>query len=305
MTNISTSTFYDRSRSDMSSLRAQAEKLQTQASTQSRLTKSSDDPVAASRMRTLSRTDTLTKIDAANAERANADLSLAGSTMEDMADAIMKAKDLATQAASSTMTADQRKAIAAELDQLHTNMLQLANARDSAGHALFGGEATGDAYQLDASGNATYIGTAKVDELSLGDGQSVTRSMTGPQVLSFTDKNGNATDVMATVKALSDALKSTSTTTSTVATAALDTLSTGLETLTTAQTVVGSRLNWIEVTGDRRTNLSEMRSAEEASVGGADLATTLTKLQETLSVLEASQASFSKLSNLSLFDQLR
>lgn len=305
MTTISTSTgaFFDRARSDMNSLRAQAEKLQGQLSSEKTLSRSSDNPVAASRLRNLSRLDSLAKIDTANAGRAQGDLSLADAAMSDMADVIIRAKELATQAASSILTPDQRKSVAAELDQLKGNMLSLSNARDSNGHALFGGESTGDAYALDASGKATYIGTAQVDELPLGDGQFVTRSLTGPQFLSFTDKSGNQTDVMATISALSDALKTGTGTAA--ATDALSNLQSGLDTLTTGQTVVGSRLNWIEVTGDRRTNLTELRGAEQADIGGADLASTVTRLQETLTVLEASQASFTKLASLSLFDQLR
>ncbi|WP_404482520.1 flagellar biosynthesis protein FlgL [Novosphingobium sp. BL-52-GroH] len=306
MTTITTSSgaFFEKSRTDMKTLRSQAEALQSQLSSGSKLERSSDNPVAASRLRSLSRLETLSQIDTANATRANADLTLADSAMSDMADAIIRAQELATQAASSTLTSDQRTAIGAELDQIHSNLVTLSNTRDSNGHALFGGENAGDAYALDASGKAAYVGTARSEELPLGEGQSVTRSMTGPQFLSFTDKNGNPTDVMATVKALADALK-TGTATTTAATDALAGLQTGLDTLSTGQTVVGTRLAWIDLTAERRTDLSELRSTEQADIGGTDIASTMARLQETLTVLEASQASFSKLSGLSLFDQLR
>lgn len=310
MTSISTSTgaFFDKSRTDMKALRTQAETLQSQLSTSDRLQRSSDDPVAASRLRGLSRLQSLSQIDTANANRASADLTLADGAMSDIADAIIHAQGLATQAASSTLTADQRKAIGAELDQLHANLLALSNTRDSTGNALFGGEGTGDAYKLDATGNAAYIGTATTEDLPLGEGQSVTRSMTGPQFLGFTGKNGAQTDVMATVKALADALKTGSATTATATAAATDALTnlqTGLDTLTTSQTVVGTRLAWIDLTADRRVDLSQLRATEQANIGGTDIAATMARLQETLTVLEASQASFSKLSGLSLFDQLR
>lgn len=306
MTTISTSTgaFFDKSRTDMKALRSQAESLQSQLSSSSRLDRSSDNPVAASRLRSLSRQETLSQIDTANATRANADLTLADSAMSDMADAIIRAQELATQAASSTLTAEQRSAIGTELEQINQNLLALSNARDSSGHALFGGETSGVAYKLDAAGKATYVGTASVEELPLGEGQSVTRSMTGPQFLGFTGKDGNPTDVMATVKALSDVLK-TGSANGAAASDALANLQTGLDTLSTGQTVVGTRLAWIELTGERRTDLSQLRSTEQADIGGTDIASTMARLQETLTVLEASQASFSRLSGLSLFDQLR
>jgi hypothetical protein len=44
---------------------------------------------------------------------------------------------------------------------------------------------------------------------------------------------------------------------------------------------------------------------EQADIGGTDIASTVTQLQQAMLVLEASQASFAKLSGLSLFDQLR
>lgn len=300
----STSAFYERSRADMKDLRSQAEALQTQLSSGKKLTRSSDDPVAASRLRGLARLDALSQVDTSNADRANSDLSLADAAMSNMSSAIIRAKELATQASSSTITAQQRQAIATELDQINGNLLALSNARDSNGHALFGGESTGDAYQLDASGNAVYIGTASTEALPIGEGQSVTRSMTGPEFLNFTDASGNPTDIMATIKALSDALKGGSSDPVGAAKNSLTTLQSGLDALTTGQTVVGTRLAWIDTTNTRRTTQSELRANEETNIGTTDTASTIAQLQQTMTVLEASQASFTKLANLSLFNNL-
>src|SRR5690606_13241849 len=79
----------------------------------------------------------------------------------------------------------------------------------------------------------------------------------------------------------------------------------GLEKIGTAQTIVGSRMGWIEIIEERRQMTGELVADERAEIGGADLATTMTRLQEVMTVLEASQASFVRLANLSLFDQLR
>ena len=75
--------------------------------------------------------------------------------------------------------------------------------------------------------------------------------------------------------------------------------------MTTAQTVVGARLSWIELMDERRVSTGERVAEEQATIGGADLATTMTRLQEVMTVLEASQASFVRLANLSLFDMMR
>jgi flagellar hook-associated protein 3 FlgL len=79
----------------------------------------------------------------------------------------------------------------------------------------------------------------------------------------------------------------------------------GLDAITTAQTVVGSRLSWIDLSVERQQTMSEARSSEQADIGAPELASAITRLQQLSVVLEASQASFSKLANLSIFDVLR
>ena len=172
------------------------------------------------------------------------------------------------------------------------------------GHALFGGETAGAAYTFDAAGNPVYAGTASAGEMPLGDGQSVTRGLTGPEFLNFTGSSG-ATDLFAVIGGLAAALDGGSADPAQAARDALGDLAGGLESITTAQTVVGARLNWIDLIGDRRVQTSELRAEEQANVGGTDLASTVSELQQVMTVLEASQASFAKLAGLSLFQLLR
>lgn len=305
MTTVSTSTsaFYDRSTLDMSTLRAQSEALQSSLSSGQRLSTSSDDPVAASRLRQLQRMDALTTVDTANTQIATTDLQLVDGALGSFADYVTRVQELATQAATGTLTPTQRAGIGSEIAAIRENIVQLANARDSSGNALFGGQTGGDAYTITA-GVASYNGTATAGDLPLGDGQNVTRSLTGPEFLSFS-VNGTSTDLMAVLKTLADGLQDVTGNQQQAARDGLAALDPGLDAITTAQTVVGTRLAWIDVTTTRRTDLSEMRSSEENDVGGTDIAATVAKLQETMTVLQASQASFTKLATLSLFDLIK
>ena len=304
MTTVSTSAFYERATQDITALRARAEGLQATLGRGERLSRSSDDPVAASRLRNLARGDSFAAISTANASRAASDLTLTDTALGSFAEYITRTKELAVQAANATLTPAQRAGIGTELAQLHGNLVALANARDSAGHALFGGETAGQAFTLDAAGNPVYAGTASAGELPLGEGLSVSRGLTGPEFLNFS-ANGTPTDIFAVVKGLADALQGGVADPAQAARDALGVLDTGLEAVTTAQTVVGARLNWIDLTSQRRTDMTELSADEQAEIGGTDMAATITRLQEALTVLEASQASFAKLSSLSLFDVLR
>lgn len=298
----STSAFFERSLMDLTALRKQAEETQAQMSTGERLLRSSDDPVAASRLRQLAQADVYDDIDTAATNRATVDLSLTDNALSQFSNFVTRLQELATQAASATLSQSQRAGIGEEVAQIRENLVALANTRDGNGNALFGGESASDAYTLDAAGNATYAGTGSAGVISLGGGQSVSRGVTGPEFLKF--QSGGATvDLLAMTKALADDLTA-GTGGATTARSALAQLGDGLNAITTAQTVVGSRLNWIDLNTERRTSLSEMRTAEKTEVGAADLTETIARLQNTMLVLQASQASFSKLANLSLFSVL-
>ncbi len=299
----STAAFYDRSLSNLSALRSQAEETQAELSSGQRLQRSSDDPVAASRLRQLARADAFDQIDEAATNRATTDLTLADDALTQITTFVIRLQELATQAASSTLSTSQRAGIGQEVIQIRENLVGLANSRDAAGNALFGGVSAGTAYTLDAAGNATYVGIGEPGIISLGAGQSVSRGVTGPEFLQF-QSGGATTDLLALTKDLADAL-TTGTGGAAAATAALAGLSDGLDSITTAQTVIGSRLNWIDLNTERRVGLSELRLTEQSEVGGTDMTESIAKLQNTMLVLEASQASFSRLANLSLFSVLR
>lgn len=304
MTSVSTSAFYERSNQDLATLRARATALQGSISSGQRLTTGSDDPVAAARMRTLSRADSTAAIDQAVAARATSDLTLTDQALSAFADSLIRVQELATQAANGVLTASQRTGIATEIEQIHGELIRLANTRDSAGHALFGGNTSGAAYTIGAGGVPTYAGTATASDLPLGDGQSVTRGLTGPEFLNF-NINGSPTDLFAVVKTLADALRGAVADPAQAARDAMGSLDTGLETITTQQTVVGARLNWIDLNTERQTQMGQLRAEEEAEVGGTDIALAVSQLQQTMTVLEASQASFARLASLSLFEMLR
>ncbi|WP_309752086.1 flagellar biosynthesis protein FlgL [Novosphingobium sp.] len=303
MTSISTSAFYDRSNQSLSALRTRADALQASIGSGQRLSRSSDDPVAAARLRTLLRSDSVAAIDTTVAARAASDLTLTDQALSFIAGSVIRVQELATQAANGVLSQGQRAGIATELDQIAGELVRLGNSKDSAGHALFGGDTPGAAYVV-TGGVPGYVGTATASELPLGDGQSVTRGLTGPEIFNFTGPGG-PTDLFAAVKSLSDALKGGVADPAQAARDALGVFDVGLETITTQQTVVGARLNWIDLNTERQIQTGQLRAEEEAEVGGTDLALAVSQLQQTMTVLEASQASFARLAALSLFDLLR
>ena len=303
MINLSTGAFFERSTRQIGTLRSQAETLQKSIGTGERLERSSDDPVAAARLRMLARQERIGEIDTRNSQLAEADLSLTDQALGSVADIVIRVRELAVQASSATLSDEQRSAIGVEIGSLRDNLVLLSNSRNLAGHALFGGKAAGPAY-VDNGTAAQFVGTADVAPLEIGEGQTVEPGLTGPEVFDFTASAG-PTDLFAVLGGLAAALTAGGLAASEAASSALADLDVGLEKVTTAQTVIGARLNWIDLMSERREITGERMAEERADVGGADIAATMTRLQETLTVLEASQASFVRLANLSLFSMLR
>jgi flagellar hook-associated protein 3 FlgL len=303
MINLSTGAFFERATRQIGSLRERANELQDQIGSGERLSRSSDDPVAAARLRSLARRERLSEVDERNAERAMGDLQLTDKALGSFVDIMIRARELAMQAANETLGEDQRQLLRAEIDGLRESVLLVANSRNGAGQALFGGQTAGLAYE-DTGAGITYIGTETAESVGIGDGQSVTRALTGPEVLTF-DFDGAPTDLFAVLATLSAALQDPLVDASDAGRLAMSQLDAGLDRITTAQTIVGARMGWIEIIDQRRLAASELIAEERSEIGGADLATTMTRLQEVLTVLEASQASFVRLASLSLFNSLR
>lgn len=301
-----TAAFYDRNITQMAGLRREAERLQQQITTGERLEVSSDDPVAASRLRNLSRQDRLAAVDGANAQRAGNALREADAALAGMANDLIRARELTVQAANGTLSPAQRRLIGEELSQLHSSLIASANSRGSDTRPLFAGQTDGLAYLVDAAGNTAYSGTAGAGEITLGEGISVKRGVTGPEVFAFTHE-GTVTDTLSFLKGLADALKGAAADPAAAvaaAGAALGGFDGALDSLNRAQTIIGVRAAWVETVQDRQNVTSLARAQEATHTGGVDLATTITQLQQMLTVLEASQASFVRIGQLSLFNTI-
>jgi flagellar hook-associated protein 3 FlgL len=303
MTSISTNGFYDRSVSSLASLRARAETLQTQIATTNRLAQASDDPVAARQLRAIADEEVMAKAHSANAGLVDADLSLAGEALTQLSNLTIRAQELATQSASGTLNADQRKSNGNELAQIHDSMVAILNGKSSTGQPLFAGTSSGPAFTVAADGSASYTGNGQPAEIEVGHGISVAGSLTGADVVNMT-VDGNATDLLTVIHNLASSLQSGGASAANDANAALKALGQGLTTLSTGQAVIAARQGRVELANTIEQSRSDMRASEKTRIGATDTTQAIAQLQEVMTVLEASQASFTKLSGLSLFNYL-
>jgi flagellar hook-associated protein 3 FlgL len=128
---------------------AKLAKLQQQISTGVRITKPSDDPVAATQVLGLEQTIQLQKQYQENISLADSRLKLEESTLVSIENITFRLKELSIQANSGVINADNRQAIASEVKQRLEELVSLANTQDANGDSLFAG------YQSDTQPFAT------------------------------------------------------------------------------------------------------------------------------------------------------
>ena len=301
---IATSQLFDRPTTQMGILSKQADTLQTQISTGKQFTKASENPVGWVQVQGLNRADADGTADASNVKMAQALLDQSDTVLGSIETQLQQAKELATNAATGTLSDTDRNAIAQQLDSILSDVLALANTKDVRGQPLFGG-ATGDvAYTQAADGTISYAGNGEPAAIPIGDGTSIHASDSGDKVFGNVATASGTTDIFAMLSQLSAALKTGGSGAQDAANQAIDQLGAGLDQIGAARASVGARGSRLELEANRLTSAATARDETRTKVEATDTTTAIADLQKTLTILQATQASFTKLTSLSLFDYI-
>lgn len=301
--NNSSQAFYQRSLGQMTALRDSVETLQTQIATGQQLQRASQDPAAAARLRAITRSEGLREIEEDNAAKLSQDLTSAATELEGISEIISRARELASQAGSDTNGTSAREAIAAELEQLSEELFTRANGLTLTDEPLFAGTAGAPAYLRAANGTVTYNGNTDQGAVPVAPGTEIERGVNGPQVFEF-DVDGTPNNTFAILSGLASALRGGAADPGAVARDALSGLDAALDASTRNQTVIGTRLAWVEVVQQNQFERSIATAEERSRVGDTDIGDAIARLQQTLTALEATQTTFTRVSSLTLFNAL-
>ncbi len=229
--------------------------LQRQAATGKRVTRPSDDPLAAAR---ISETrGVLAKID--NSLRGNEYvscwLSVTDSSLDQISDALARAKELAISQASATASAASRAAAAKEVKQLYDLIVQLANTR-LGNRYVFGGTSTlTPPVERDDSYNASFRGNDERMSIRVGDGQTLEMNVTAQEALQG----------VGALETLRDLISSLESNDAGGVTSQLDRLEVAMDAINACLAEVGSRAKALEGHGEV---LSEMQLDLQEALSG-------------------------------------
>lgn len=293
--NLSTNLFYNRSTASMQKLSAQFDTLNEQISTGKKLIAPSDDSVGYQRLQVINRANADGVQDAANVKIAQSVLQQAGTALTQMTDQLQRASELVIQAKTGTNSASAKEAIATELAGILDSIVSLANGKDARGMPLFGGK-DGDAAVTNTNGTLGFA-EGKAAAIPIGDGQSVEATVNAKDFLAVED----GSDIGSALTAIVAALRAGET----VPEGASDTLTTVSDQVTATQASLGAREARVDLQAAQIKSAASDREVARTGIEDADVTETVIELQKTMTILQATQASFSKLSSLSLFDYLR
>lgn len=295
---IPTNAFYDRAAQSMRGLTVAADKIQTQISTGKKLVSPSEDAAAYQRLATLKRDSADMTAYAANLGLAGSLLASADTTLDAMSTQLQRANELTLQAKNGTQNDASRKAIADELDQIVQSLMALGNTKDPRGEPLFGG-ADGGAAVTKASDGSYAFASTPVTAIPIGNAQSVQATETAARVF-----DAGGTDILTALTAFSTALKAGGDV-SAAANTALGDIAESSEQVTTIQASLGARAARVDLEAGQQSAAATDRESVRSALEDTDVATAITQLQKTMTILSATQASFTKLSSLTLFNYIK
>lgn len=296
---IATSQLYNRPASLMTQLSAQADKVQTQIATGKRIQTASEDPASWLRLQGMKQQTADDGAYAANITMAQGLLAQSDTTLDSVESQLQRALELATQAANGTLSDANRDAIAEELNAIRDALFGLANTRDVRGQPLFGG-ATGDvAFVQAADGTISFAGTGEPSAIPIGEGLSIQGTVTGARAFA-----SGASNIFAVLGTFAAALEAGGDVKA-AGEAALNGINASIETVGVVRASAGARAARLELDTERLVDAGEARETARSALEDTDVTSAVTELQMTLTILQATQASFTKLTGLSLFDHLR
>ena len=295
---IATSLFYDRSTSALTQLSSKGDALQTQIATGKKFTAASSDSAAYQRLAGLKRDSANDVAYQTNLTTAASVLQQADTSLSAFTTQMQKVSELVIQAKTGTLNDTNRKAIGAEIATIIDSLADIANAKDLRGQPVFGGADGSAAVTKQADGSYALASTS-VSPITIGDGQSVQANESATRVFS-----AGGTSTFAMLGAIATALQADSFDPASLDTSLAD-ITAASDQVSTIQASLGARASRVDLESSRLKDIATDREDTRSSIEDTDVTTTVIELQKTMTILSATQASFTKLSALSLFDYLR
>jgi flagellar hook-associated protein 3 FlgL len=261
-------------------------RAQTEISTGKRIQGASDDPVAAARVASISRTQANETVWKSNLNLAAALAARADTALESVDTALDRVGELMVAGANGTLTDQNRATIATELRAIAAEIGSLKDVQDSRGNRIF-------------------MATSAL-RIPVASGLAINAVDTREAVFESVPTAGGPQDIAAIVAAAADALELTDPTTRKAAVAtAIDEVEAASIHIARSRGQQGALANRIDQLVERQADTMLQLDDERSGLESTDVTEVIAKLQSKQLTLQAAQAVFARVNATTLFDLLR
>ncbi|AYN26686.1 MULTISPECIES: flagellar hook-associated protein FlgL [Buttiauxella] len=314
---ISTAMMYQQNMRGVTNAQSEWLRYGEQMSTGKRVTKPSDDPIAASQAVVLSQAQAQNSQYALARTFATQKVSLEENVLGQVTTAIQSAQEKIVNAGNGTLSDDDRASLATDLEGVRNQILNLANSTDGNGRFIFAGYKTDSAPFSGGANSIVYTGGGTAVTQSVDAARSMTIGHTGTQVFNSLTSNAvpepdgsdsetnlfNMLDsAIATLRkpaeGLDDADKD-------LLTAAIDKTNRGLKNslnnVLTVRAELGTQLNELDKLDDLGNDRALGQSQQMSDLVDVDWNSAISSYVMQQAALQASYKAFSDMQGMSLF----
>jgi len=300
---INSQAFFNSQLTGMSDLQTRIARLQQEISTGKQILQPSDDPAGYIKIQSLKQSEAAFNQYDRNIGVATQRLSQEDTILSNMVNSAIRLKELAIQGTNDTNDASVRKTLATEMQQISEQLVTFGNSVDSSGDQLFGGYHSRELpFTTDPSGVVHYNGDSGRREVEIAKGVTTPTSSSGQEIFMQVSRPNGQTSVsiFAMIKSAVEALNSGK-----PCPGAITDMQSAIDHLNIYQTISGARqqkVNDVQTTGQ-----SAIMSAKtvRSSIEDSKIEDVATELSQKTLNLNASQTSFTRIAQLSLFNYLK
>ena len=292
---VSSNQFYRVNAEQMQSTQSKVAEIQAKLGSGKQMLHPSEDPGKANLISGLVSAKERQEVYSKNVDAGETRLTAESAVIESMTSIMQRVTQLAVQSSNDTLGTSDRDVIATEIKALRDELLNLSNTQDLSGSYIFSGNKTGSpAFVEDANGVVNYNGDYGRMEINVSDVRSIAINTLGPELFSAEDFAA-LDDLVADLRANNGAGVRTR----------LDNVNSINDRLINSYGAMAGRLAAMEsqrnVIDETTLRIDELLIREN----DLDYAEAVTDLSKESVALQALQASFAKIAQLSLFNFLR
>ncbi|MBV2194614.1 MAG: flagellar hook-associated protein FlgL [Azonexus sp.] len=303
---ISTMQIYNGGTAGIQNLQSDLYSAQNQVSTGRRIVTPKDDPIGAAQALMVTQAGAVNELYLKNQGAADSKLSALDSTLQGINEELVNIYEKSIAAGNGAYSDSDRKAIAAELAERLDSLVSLANTQDGNGRYVFAGfQSTTTPF---SGSPVTYAGDDGQQKLQVTASQFVTTNLSGNDVfVNVVDANGVSTgqSMFQSVQDMITFLNTPGGSAGSPAyTDALKNISASIDNVLRNQATVGARQSSLESMSNTAEDRKVQYAQQLSAIEDLDYAKAITEISQKKLQLEATQATFAKTAQLSLFSYI-